>query len=118
MLICTYTAQTPLHSDIPFCNISDRRPRYDAEETATKPPLEESLPPADEPISTANGDALETQKQPPDIPPSVENGRNTAQNGHFDADYGNSDMYEAQVNDYPHGDMDTEHRNVGIKEDG
>ena len=113
-----YTAQTSLHYNTPFCTISDRRPSYDADETATKPLLEESSAPADVPISTANGTTNETQKQPPDIPPSVENGGNTAQNGHFDADYGNSDMYEAQGNDYPHGDMDTEHHNVGIKEDG
>ena len=99
--------------------------RYDADEPATKPAPEDTTdyntPNGNETASGAvnNADNITKDEEPPDIK-AITEGNNFSDNydASMNAVYSNQDAFDGQTNQFHNGDIEIEHHNIGIKEDG
>ena len=99
--------------------------RYDADEPAAKPALEDTADhtaAAENEIANGainNAETVTKGAEPPDLRANTEgNNHNDDYGANLDPVYGDQDVFDGQTNEYHNGDMETEHQNIGIKEDG
>ena len=98
-------------------------PRYDADETSPKPQSGEPIPPVAEPVhEISNGQVDDTKYSMIEEAPNINlNAEETYDNNRTEnqvSEYGNHEMFDGQANHFQSGDMESEHHNIGIKEDG